>query len=59
MLFEWRFESAGPKATTISQSVTISGPRARDYVGMTESQLAPGIPQGMRKLAQAAELAQG
>ena len=51
--FKWRFARAGSGLTAISQSVTLSGPKAEDYVGVAESQLAAGIPEGMRMLAQA------
>ncbi len=45
--FEWRFREAGPAATRMSQSVTLAGPRASDYVGIAESELPKGIPPGM------------
>ena len=55
--FEWRFREAGPAATRMSQSVTLAGPRASDYVGIAESELAKGIPQGMERLAREMEKA--
>lgn len=51
--FEWRMVAAGVEDTLISQSVTLSGPQAEDYVALAESQLKTGIPEGMRTLAEA------
>jgi hypothetical protein len=41
--------------TQITQEVTIVGPEVEKYVPLAESQLAAGIPQGMRQLAEAIE----
>ena len=57
--FQWTFRPAGTGRTRITQAVTLSGPQANDYTGLAESQLAEGIPQGMRKLAQEIERASG
>jgi hypothetical protein len=54
--FEWRMVAAGEE-TRITQSVTLSGARAEDYVALAESQLKSGIPEGMRTLAEAMEKA--
>jgi hypothetical protein len=57
--FDWRFAEAGPAATRITQSVTLEGVKASDYVGLAESQLAAGIPLGMRRLVAEMEKALG
>ena len=57
--FQWRFVGAGGDSTNITQSVTLSGPGAQEFVGMANEQLAPGIPEGMRKLVEAMEGALG
>ena len=41
----------------MTQQVTLSGPQTAAYIGVAESHLAVGIPQGMRRLAQAMEAA--
>jgi Polyketide cyclase / dehydrase and lipid transport len=57
--FRWRFVPAGVGATTITQSVILSGPNAEVFVNIANTQLAAGIPEGMRKLAAATERARG
>jgi hypothetical protein len=55
VLFSWSFVAAEGGGTQITQQVTISGERVADYVGVANSQLVPGIPEGMKKLAEAVE----
>jgi hypothetical protein len=52
--FRWTFvpDKCG---TRITQRVTLSGPGADQHVGVAESQLAVGIPEGMRKLVEVME----
>ncbi len=54
--FQWTF-LPGEGGTRITQRVTLSGPGAGQHIGVAESQLAVGIPQGMRKLAELMEQA--
>ncbi|HEX2523113.1 MAG TPA: SRPBCC family protein [Terriglobia bacterium] len=53
--FHWSFLPTTPGCTRITQHVTLSGPQAGDYIGLAESQLARGIPEGMRRLAKVIE----
>src|SRR5947209_1402718 len=49
--FCWAFAPA-EGGTRITQRVTLSGAGSGQYLGVAESQLALGIPEGMRKLAE-------
>ena len=49
--FDWTFVPA-EGGTRITQRVTLSGPGSGQYIGVAESQLAVGMPEGMRKLAE-------
>jgi hypothetical protein len=51
----WKFEDAGVGQTRITQRASIEGERAPDYVSTAAPELEKGIPQGMRKLAEAIE----
>ena len=54
--FEWTFETAAP-GTKIRQRCTLEGDRASAYATDFGPTLQAGIPEGMRKLANAMELA--
>jgi hypothetical protein len=49
--FHWTFAPA-EGGTRITQRVTLSGAGSGQYLGVAESQLAIGIPEGMRRLAE-------
>ena len=49
--FHWTFAPV-EGGTRITQRVTLSGAGSGQYLGVAESQLAVGIPEGMRKLAE-------
>ena len=53
--FHWSFLPSSPGCTRITQQVMLSGPQAGDYIGLAESHLARGIPEGMRRLAKVIE----
>jgi hypothetical protein len=53
--FHWTFEPAGLNRTRLTQRVELSGPQAADYIAIAQSQLASGLPEGMRTLAEAME----
>jgi hypothetical protein len=52
--FQWTFTPA-ESGTRITQRVTLSGPSSGQYLAVAQSQLAAGIPAGMRMLAAAME----
>ena len=54
--FEWTFEKAAP-GTRITQRCTLEGDRASVYAKDVGPTLEAGIPEGMRKLADAMEQA--
>lgn len=56
--FAWTFEESGAGGTKITQRVTLEGERAGDYAGGMEG-LGRGVPEGMRRLAEAIAAARG
>ena len=54
--FEWKFEPAAP-GTQITQRCTLEGERANVYAADFGPSLQAGVPEGMRKLADAMEQA--
>ena len=53
--FRWSFEPDATGGTRITQQATLSGPNAANYIGIADSELASGIPQGMQKMAEMIE----
>jgi len=53
--FHWSFHPSGRGATRITQRLSLSGPRAAEHIALAEADFVPGIPEGMKTLAQAME----
>ena len=55
----WRFEDAANGSTQITQQMSLDGERADEYAAGIGAQMEKGMPEGMRKLAEAMRRAAG
>ena len=56
-LFDWKFEAAGENNARFTQTITLDGENADDYLPMVGKEFEDGVRQGMAALARNMEKA--